>query len=290
MEAWRNWAAAEILKISGENREGSSPSASIKPRITMDKNTYTIKELKIAVTNSLSIASCLRKLGLAPKGGNYKTFKKLTAKHCIDTSHFTGQAHMKGKQHNHKITPLENILKKDIHYNSHKLRQRLIKDGIKEYKCEICLTEQWQEKPVPLELDHINGDHFDNRLENLRIICPNCHAQTSHYRGRAKKNQQQNKSRTKTIHNKDCVNTYADTDVNKFYQCKSCNAKLKRKTKTGLCSKCVIYKNRKVIRPSFGQLLKDLSTMSYCAVGRKYGVSDNAIRKWIKFYKSTSTA
>ena len=249
----------------------------------MHRHTYTIEELKIAVTNSLSVASCLKKLGLAPKGGNYHTFKNLVQKHKIDISHFTGQAHMKGKTHSHKLTPLEMVLKKDNPYNSHKLRTRLIKEKIKDHKCEICQLKEWQSNPIALELDHINGDHFDNRLENLRIICPNCHAQTEHYRGRAKK-QQTNKLKVKNIYEKD----YPKLQANKIYRCKSCNVELHRKTKTSLCSKCVCYKNRKVIRPSFGQLLEDLSIMSYCAVGKKYGVSDNAIRKWIKFYESTS--
>lgn len=165
----------------------------------MGKINYTIEELKIAVANSFSIASCLIKIGLAPKGGNYKTFKKLVETNQIDTSHFKGQGHMKGKTHSHGLKPLEDVLQDNVHYNSHKLKLRLIKAGLKQYQCEKCLITTWMDQPAPLELDHKNGNHFDNRLENLRILCPNCHAQTENYRGKAKK---KTKTKPKTIHKK----------------------------------------------------------------------------------------
>ena len=70
---------------------------------------------------------------------------------------------------------------------SFKLKGRLIAEGLKEHKCECCGITEWNGKPAPIELDHINGNHHDNRLENLRILCPNCHAQTDTYRGKNKK-------------------------------------------------------------------------------------------------------
>jgi 5-methylcytosine-specific restriction endonuclease McrA len=85
---------------------------------------------------------------------------------------------------------LSTILIKDkLYSSSHRLKKRLIAEGIFERKCSSCLNTEWAGKPIPLELDHINGDRSDNRIENLRLLCPNCHAFTITYRGRGiKKN------------------------------------------------------------------------------------------------------
>ena len=83
---------------------------------------------------------------------------------------------------------LKEILKEDSTYQSYKLAKRLITEGIKELKCEYCNLSKWQNKPIPLELHHINGIHSDNRLENLQLLCPNCHALTDSYRGKNIKN------------------------------------------------------------------------------------------------------
>ena len=80
--------------------------------------------------------------------------------------------------------PLVSILVKESRYQSNKLRKRLIREGIKQRRCECCGITSWNGKPAPLELEHINGDKQDNRLENLLILCPNCHAQTDTYRGK----------------------------------------------------------------------------------------------------------
>ncbi len=81
-------------------------------------------------------------------------------------------------------TPLEELLVENKNLQSNKLRRRLLGEGVKDHKCEVCSLSTWNGRPIPLELDHISGDKTDNRLENLRIVCPNCHAQTEHYRGR----------------------------------------------------------------------------------------------------------
>ena len=151
----------------------------------MSQRKYNKKELEEAVKNSWSIAEVLRRLNIIPAGGNYFTIKRYIKLWNIDTSHFTGQLWNKGK---HAICnpakSLQEILKEDSIYQSYKLAKRLIKEGIKESKCECCNLSKWQNKPIPLELHHINGIHSDNRLENLQLLCPNCHALTDSYRGK----------------------------------------------------------------------------------------------------------
>jgi Zn finger protein HypA/HybF involved in hydrogenase expression len=148
--------------------------------------TYSEQELREAVKNSTSIRQVLEKLDIVPAGGNYQTTNRRIQKLNIDTSHFTGQAWNKGKIIGPKRS-IEEYLKEDSVVQSFKLKGRLISEGLKEHKCECCGITEWNGKPAPIELDHINGDHHDNRLENLRILCPNCHAQTDTYRGKNKK-------------------------------------------------------------------------------------------------------
>jgi len=107
--------------------------------------------------------------------------KKRAIELNLDFNHF--------KISGHNPAPIEELLtnERKISYSSHGLKKRLITEGFKQHKCECCGISEWNGKPAPIELDHINGNHHDNRLENLRILCPNCHAQTDTYRGKNKK-------------------------------------------------------------------------------------------------------
>lgn len=155
------------------------------------RNKYTKEQLEEAVKTSWSIAGVLFKLNMRPCGGNYLTLKQKFIDWNIDTLHFTGKAWNQGERYR-KIkepAPLVEVLIKDSNkYNlcSHNLKNRLIKEGLKQARCEKCLLSEWLGKPIAIELDHINGERTDNRLCNLRILCPNCHAQTPRYRGKHK--------------------------------------------------------------------------------------------------------
>jgi hypothetical protein len=148
---------------------------------------YTEEEFIIAVKTSTSIRQVLNKLGLKEAGGNYSITKTRIKNLGLDTSHFKGQAWNKGKTLGPR-KPVEELLVNDRKhpYQSFKLKNRLLQEGIKIHQCECCGITEWRKKPTPLELDHINGINYDNRLENLRLLCPNCHAQTDTYRGRNK--------------------------------------------------------------------------------------------------------
>ena len=138
-----------------------------------------------AVKASRSFAQVLVRLGIRQGGGAQARLKRRVQRLGLDTSHFSGQAWRKGSHI--PVTPalpLEKVLVIGRFTPTNKLKQRLIEAGLKERRCEICRGENWNGQPIPLELDHINGRRDNNRLINLRLLCPNCHAQTSTYRGR----------------------------------------------------------------------------------------------------------
>ena len=148
---------------------------------------YSEDELRAAVANSTSYRQALQKLGLAAAGGNYATIKLRIKELELDVSHMTGQSWLKGKKNPHSVRkPLEEVLVADRPTSSHSLKKRLIEEGVFVAECKWCELTEWRGQSIPLELDHINGKHDDNRLENLRLLCPNCHAQTDTYRGKNK--------------------------------------------------------------------------------------------------------
>lgn len=142
---------------------------------------YTKEQLILAVQSSISIREALIKLNVSPYGGNYKVIKDYIQKLNLDTSHFTGQTHSRGKNFGPK-RPIEDYLSNKHRISSHKLRKRLISEGFFEHKCYCCGNKQWNEQPIPVELEHKDGNHHNNDLHNLTLLCPNCHAQTSTYR------------------------------------------------------------------------------------------------------------
>ena len=144
-------------------------------------------EFEEAAKQSHSIAEMCRMLGLRPCGGNYRLMHNAIEQFALDTSHFTGQGWnigLKFKPFEEK--PMSEILVKESTYQSFKLKRRLLKEGFKQHICECCGLSEWQASPIPLELHHLNGDNRDNRLENLQLLCPNCHALTDSYRGKNK--------------------------------------------------------------------------------------------------------
>lgn len=146
---------------------------------------WTDAELADAVRVSRSIAQVLAALGLRVGGGQYRVIKRRIAELQLSTEHFTGQGWSRGTQlAGRRARPLEDLLREGSEVASHDLKLRLLREGIKERRCEGCGLTEWQAQPVPLQLDHINGEPTDNRLENLRLLCPNCHALTDTYCGR----------------------------------------------------------------------------------------------------------
>jgi 5-methylcytosine-specific restriction endonuclease McrA len=152
----------------------------------MPTRRWTDDQLVEAVKNSVSYAQVIKALGLSGKSmSSYDTVKRHIARLGIDFSHFTGQAWVGTRDLVPGKIDLEKILVVNSTYQStSSLKKRLVDDGLLEYRCSICGIDKWLDLPISLHLDHINGINNDNRLENLRLLCPNCHSQTETYAGR----------------------------------------------------------------------------------------------------------
>ncbi len=154
--------------------------------IDMNRRTWSEAQLRDAVAASTSYRQVLSKLKLREAGGNYAQLKKYISELGLKIGHFTGRAWNRGlRVIGVPRIPLEKILVKGSSFQSFKLKQRLFTAKLKPMHCEECgWAKTSADGYLPLELDHINGDGRDNRLENLRILCPNCHSLKPTHRGR----------------------------------------------------------------------------------------------------------
>ena len=214
----------------------------------------------------------LRLLGMRVAGGNHATVKKWAARWEISSAHFD-PATVRTRMRQARRRPLTEILVENSTYNRGNLKRRLYEEGLNERRCELCgQNELWLGKKMALILDHINGSATDNRLENLRIACPNCAA---------------------------TFETHCGRNANRIYPrrpCGHCGAEFAPKySQNHYCShacsrhspalRVAQLDSRRAPRPPFEQLMREIAETNYSAVGRKYGVSDNAIRKWVRAYQ-----
>jgi hypothetical protein len=139
-----------------------------------------------AVADNISIGGVLSQLGVGVSGTNYRRVHNMVRDLQLDTSHWLGAAYLRGKQHSWTPSiPLSEILVERSTYTDRmRLKRRIVAGGLVQYACACCGISDWLGQTLILQLDHVNGVGDDNRIENLRLLCPNCHSQISTYCGR----------------------------------------------------------------------------------------------------------
>lgn len=209
--------------------------------------------LQEIAAHSSSLNEIFSKLKIDNKSASYKVLRAKIKTDNIDISHIQlGRGHNKGRTFkNASKRLLSDVLIENSDYSRSCLKQRLLKEGLLKNQCDICgQLPEWNGKPLSLQIDHINGINDDNRLENLRILCGHCHSQTETFAGKRMK-------------------------INKPPSPSELNPNWRNAPRPS---------TYKVQRPSKEELEKILWELPTIQIGKKYGVSDNAVAKWAKSY------
>ncbi|MER7989544.1 HNH endonuclease signature motif containing protein [Streptomyces noursei] len=153
---------------------------------------WTREVLQTAVSASTNMCEVLRHLGLEVVGGHHTHISRRIRAYGIDTSHFTPVVRTERMRDNQRRRRAEEILVETTSAQARRIPNSRLKRAMRELgteeRCALCGIEPiWQGEPLPLEVDHIDGNWRDNRIENLRLLCPNCHSTTDSYRGRGKR-------------------------------------------------------------------------------------------------------
>lgn len=215
-------------------------------------------EFAAIVRNSATGREIVRHCGLMSDGGNHHTVWSRIAADGIDASHIRrGLNSRKGRSFIGNPIPLEQVLVEHSTYSRGHLKHRLIKSGLLENKCAKCgQLPVWNGEPLVLRLDHFNGINDDNRLENLRLLCPNCDSQTDTFCGR---------NGAKRWHCISCGKQVGHGHI-KCRPCSNSTPKLER---------------RKIIWPQLSELQERIAASSVLQVSKQLGVSDVAVHKMI---------
>ena len=261
--------------------------------------------IQIKDLNNKSVRSILKKLGVPPASftSQYTHIEKIVKHYKVDTSHWLGMAWNRGLTYEKK--PISIYLSNQQSVSSYKLKLRLLKNQIKKHQCESCSLTKWKDQDIPLELHHVDGNKFNNALENLELLCPNCHAFTKNYR------QQKNKKRQPELKEKDIIKAL-----------KSSHSRHQAMLKLGLSvgsgnydkfdkvikeqyiifAPKIIQRDRSIPtnpnwrhepkisqrkvkdRPTKEELEKMVWSKPTTQIAKQFGVSDNAIAKWCEIY------
>jgi hypothetical protein len=237
---------------------------------------FSEDEVRAAVAASRSYADVLRHLGLRTAGGNHATIRRYVDEVWnVSTLHFDPDA-ARSRARRASAVPLDEVLIAGSTYSRGSLKKRLLREGLKEPRCEMCgQGEVWRGRPLSLVLDHVNGVHDDHRIDNLRILCPNCNATLDTHCG--KHNRRKHPDRSCPT----CRAVFRPASGGQRYCSSSCAGRGER-------SRAARLATRRVERPPYDQLMREIAELGYLAVGRRYGVSDNAVRKWRRAYEAAT--
>lgn len=220
------------------------------------------EDLAKLTKQSSSLGEILKIFGLENKGGNSRTLKRRLDEENIDYSHIKlGLNSNKGRKFYVESLSFEELFRENSPHGRSTLKKYIIKNSLIPYKCSKCgLENLWNGKPLVLILDHINGIPNDDRLENLRFLCPNCNSQEDTFAGKNVKH------------------------IKKHTFCVDCGTEI-----TNGCKRCVkcsprVRKRNASKMPPKEQLYLEICNLTNVEIGKKYNVTETAVRKWLKKY------
>ena len=253
---------------------------------------YTPNQLQELLDSSSSYKEVLRKLNMCDHGDNYITLKKVIDEYQLDLTIIVENRKKLNYEQIKRLNSkqrksLEEILVENSSYtNGYNLKNKLFKAGLKTHQCESCGFTEWLEKPIPLQLHHKNGVHNDNRIENLELLCPNCHAFTDNFAGKnidfSKQNKKAKKKRTTKTGVSEDGQRYYDGYGNYKVLCPVCKVNFMNK-EASQCRECYKKEQRKP-KIAKEELFKILKTNSYTSAGLILGVDKDTVSRWHKYY------
>lgn len=224
---------------------------------------YSKSELQELLDTSNSYADVLRKIGMSQYGNNYETLTKAINTMDLDlTKIAVNREKAKSSMFKEKVRKapsLEDIINGNYgKYRSASLRDRLIKEGYKEHRCENCGLDTWLGEKIPLHLHHVDGNHNNNKLENLQLLCPNCHSMTDNYAGKCNKK---------------------ENNPEIFVECPVCHeTRMKKGMK--MCDECLQSHQTRWQDLDRDVFKSEIRIQSFGHIGEMYGVSAKTISRW----------
>jgi len=231
------------------------------PSVIYEKSSGEFRDI---IMTSKTMSEALIRCGLRPVGSNRMTLLSRALNDAVDVSHLSDTPKQKTK----KRSLDEILVRNSPNVSTYHMKNRLLAAGVLENRCSICGQEPvWNGKPLTLHIDHINGDRSDNRLENLRIVCPHCDSQLPTYKGK---------------------NRYHKPQVDKT-KCSCGNKKCPRAEHCRVCANKLMVRETKIEWPSYNDLVDMIDRMPMVQVAKKLGVSNNAVKKHMRNHRDCSS-